>query len=395
LYLSKKSRYNRLVDISPTSDVDRSDVVSRPSEAAELTFKLISCRSVVLRYMLARGTSSRGIARINNDHGNASYQAFVLNKGSEQGEAPFMQAATLSLSNGCPRSYALEIFKGNRSLGVFSLSYQLFGNAMINVSGEPSHPTRKLFQVAFSRRGTSALESGFQRIESVPSLVNLFPRMDLAIGINCEVLNTEIDTKNASWVVGGFFRDFDHRTEIEYPVLEEKVNLPSNPVESGLLILTKPNWYKLSPLEGGDRDILQTFPRQNSFVVDDSTIGSKLWFDRLISLVCFHHLGYGPNRKLSRESKLLSDIIVNGFVDLDLVCLAHHKDGFSYVVTRLIEAIHGIKKHLVLIFRRVEFNHQGLKNRIEENVQLVNNFRCIGTATYRLLKGWYPAWSSS
>lgn len=101
-------RDNRLVDFSPKSNVHCCDVVSRPSEAAGLTSKFISSRSVSLRYMPTRGAGSGSVSRVNKDHRNTGNLGFVVYEHSEQSKIPGMQAATLSLSNRNSVSNALH-----------------------------------------------------------------------------------------------------------------------------------------------------------------------------------------------------------------------------------------------------------------------------------------------
>jgi hypothetical protein len=71
------SRYNRLVDFSPKSDVDRRYVVSRPSEAAIFTSKIVSVWPISFGDMAARGTSPRWLPGINKHHEDTG---FVLDK---------------------------------------------------------------------------------------------------------------------------------------------------------------------------------------------------------------------------------------------------------------------------------------------------------------------------
>ncbi len=73
-------RDNRLVDFSPKSNVDCCDVVSRPSEAAGLTSKFISGRSVSLRYIPTRGAGSGIVSRLNKGHRNTDHRVFLETK---------------------------------------------------------------------------------------------------------------------------------------------------------------------------------------------------------------------------------------------------------------------------------------------------------------------------
>ena len=117
-------------------------------------------------------------------------------------------------------------------------------------------------------------------------------------------------------------------------------------------------------------------------VIDNRAIKSKLWFDRLVSLVGFADLGNGSNRKLGGKTKLVSDRVVNRLMDLNLVSGVHSKNSFSYVVASLVKPLHCFTEHLMLLWRGIKLNQQGLKHSTEDNLQWINSFWCIITAGY-------------
>ena len=143
--------------------------------------------------MDARWTGSGSVPRIDKDQGNACYLGFVVYKHPEQSEIPCMQIATLCLPNRNSVSNTLKIFKRNRHKSAFGFRNKLLGNTMINVFGEFGHPTRKLFQVAFSRFGAFALEPGFQGVEPFSGIGGLLAGMYFSITIYRQVLDTKID----------------------------------------------------------------------------------------------------------------------------------------------------------------------------------------------------------
>src|SRR5512137_2012466 len=147
-------RYNRLVDSSPKCNVHRSDVVSRPSEAAKLALKGISGWSIGFGNMAAIRASTRRVSRINKNQRNTSNLRFVLNEHPKQSEIPSMQATTLSLSNRVSVSNALKIFKSDRLQSVFGFRNYLLGNAMVDIFRESGHSARELLEMSLGRLGT-------------------------------------------------------------------------------------------------------------------------------------------------------------------------------------------------------------------------------------------------
>ena len=375
------SRYNRLVDNSPKRDIHRSDVVRMPSEAARLTSKLVSRWSVRLGDVSTRGAGPGRVSRIDENNRNSSDQSFVLGKTSELIESPRMQAATLSLSNRYPGPDALKIFKSNRSFGVFGFRNQLFGDAVVDVPRESGHPTRKFLKMPLGRLRTFALKSGFKRVKPVSGLVDLLTGMDLAIRIHSKILDSKIDTKSAFWIVRGLLGYLDYRAKVEDAFDEYQVDLTLDPIHPDLLVIPDLSRDKLPALESRQRNGFQPFPGEDALVIDHRPIQPKLWFDGLVSLVGFNNFGDSPDSKLCRESKSLSDVVVGGFMDFNLVGFADRERYSCDIVTRFVKAVHRIQEHLILFFARIEFYHQGFKHHIEERVQLIYSFRYNGRGT--------------
>lgn len=374
-------RYNRLVDSSPRCDIYRSDVVGRPSEAARLTSELVSCWSVRLRDVAARGADPRRVFRIDEDDRDARFKCLVLDELPKLVETPGMQAATLSFSNRCPGPDALKIFKSDRSTGVFGFRNYLLGDAMVDISGKPGHSTGKFLQMPLSRLCASALKSGFQRIEPVSGLIDLFTRMYLAIRINRKILDSKIDSKRAFWIVGGLLGYLDYRAKVEDTFDKHKVNLTPDTIHPDLLVIPDLGRDKLPALESSQRNGFQPFPGEDALVVDNCTVRPKFWSDRPVSLIGFNNLGDGPDGKLGRETKPISNVVVDCFVDFDLVGLADRERYSCDIVARFVKAVHCLQEHLILLVARIEFNHQGSKHRTEESVQLICSFRYNGRGT--------------
>ncbi len=367
-------RDNRLVDFSPKSNVDCCDVVSRPSEAAGLTSKFISGRSVSLRYIPTRGAGSGSVSRVNKDHRNTGNLGFVVYEHSEQSKIPGMQAATLSLSNRNSVSNALKIFKCNRPQSVFGLRNKLLGNAMVNILGESSRPAGKLLQVALGRFGSFGLKPGFQRIKSLSGLADLLTGMHFSIRIDSKVLDAEVNSKGSFRVVRSLFVNLYNYAKVEDSVNQDQISLSSDSVKPCFLVFSEFNGNGLSALQRDQRNFLKSFPGEDTLIIDDSTIKTELWLNGLVSLVGFADLGNGPNRKLGGKTKLISNWIVNRLVDLNLVGTMQSKNSLCYVVARLVKPLHCFAEHLMLLRGGTELNHQGLKHSTECYIQGIDTF---------------------
>jgi hypothetical protein len=373
-------RDNRLIDVSPRCNIDRCDVISRTSVSARLTSELVSCWPVGLRYMPTIRTSSRGVAGINQYQRHTSNLGFVLDEGSETIEVPSMQVATLSLANRCPGSNAIEIFKCNRSPGVFGFSNQLLGNAMIYILRKSGHPARKLLKMALGRLGPCALKSGLKRIKPISGFVDMISRMDFTIGIYCKVLDAKIDSKNSNRVEGRLFWSFDNNADIEPPFYEDHVGLTSDPVHPGHLIISNSyrNLLATFQCQNGNR-FESIVPGHDPLIIDNCTIKPKLWFNRFVSLIGFNNLRDGSDGHLGRETIPFSDVIIDNLLKIDFVRHLEIKSCFGDIVARFVEAVHCFQEHTMLIYGRVESDHQSLKHYIERNVQCISSYLLIRT----------------
>lgn len=291
-------RYNRPVDCGPKCDIHCCDVVGRASKPTRLTSKLISGKPISLGDMSARWTCSGCVPRIYKGNKNTCDLGFVVHERSEQSKIPSMKDATLCRSNRGSGSNALKIFKSNRSQSVFGFRNKLLGNAMVNVSGESSHSTRKLLQMAFGRFGSFALEPGFKRVKSISGLVDLLTRMYLSIRINSKVFNAKVNTKNTNWVIGGLFRDFNHGAKVENTIDQDQVCLASYTIHTRGLIFSNSNRDKLPALKSSKRYMLQALPGKDALIIDNRTIKPKFRFGVFVPLIGFANLGNGPNSKL-------------------------------------------------------------------------------------------------
>src|SRR5262249_12805056 len=65
-------------------------------------------------------------------------------------------------------------------------------------------------------------------------------------------------------------------------------------------------------------DFLKPMKRHNPFVIDDSAIWTKRDLLRLVALVRFHRFGKSANRQLCRQTKALTHVVVQGFLQLKL-----------------------------------------------------------------------------
>ena len=77
------------------------------------------------------------VARIDEDHGDASALRLVGDKGAKLSKSPIPQSCSLIAAGRDPSAYALEFFQGYAAAGAFSIQYDSLSDAVVCVLLEP------------------------------------------------------------------------------------------------------------------------------------------------------------------------------------------------------------------------------------------------------------------
>ena len=136
------------------------------------------------------------IGRINEHYRHASYGRLVVYELPELIEAPVMLFASLSLFNRASFPDTLKIFKGDQRRSVFSLRNQLFGDAVVRVSVEPSLFARKTLEMSFGTLRATALKVCLEVVYLGSNRLDLLSGEDFSGRIDSYVLDTKIDAKS-------------------------------------------------------------------------------------------------------------------------------------------------------------------------------------------------------
>ena len=164
-----------------------------------------------------------------------------------------------------------------RRRGVFGLRDQILGNLVINIFCKPSQPSRQLFEMSLCALCSDTLESALQGIGSMSwYFSDTLAGMYLAIAVNSEILDTEINTKHTNRIIWRRFRNLDYNSEIEDVFDEYKIGLASDPVQPGFLIDSDSDRDEMPAFKSDQGNVLKSFPCEDTRVVNDSTIGPKL-----------------------------------------------------------------------------------------------------------------------
>lgn len=373
--IKKHPRNNRVDYFAPISYIDSSNMVSGASVAALNTSKIISRWSVPLVDMVAHWTGLGSICSSHEHKGYACKSSLVLDETSKLSECPGMLSTALSFSNRHSGSDAFEVFDGNHSTSVFGFSNNFLGDAMIGMCMKSPFFSRNPLEMPFSTSSSSFLETRFNSGISFSCYIDLLSTNRNSIAVSGNIDNSQIYPKSSYCIEFGRLRDFNHNGKIEYSISKDKVSLPSDSIQSDLLILSNSDWNNLPSVIRQDRNGFKLSPGKDALVIDNSPIRSEFGFDSSIPLISFGDFSNRPDSQLCREFELVPHIIINNLLKLNLISSPHFKSNIGNVVARFVKLMHSLKKSVMLFFRGIEFNHKRLHHSIDNGIQCLYNLR--------------------
>lgn len=308
-------RYVWLVDISPTANIDRRDVVGKSSKSADHAGENTLGRAIGFVDTTAYGTGATGVPGIYQDDRDARPFRFVLDKIAELEERPTMQCGALAATNRNPRADALQVFESNRPLCVFRLRHKLLTDAVVGVLREAAFFTRQLLEFAFGRPRAFGLQFGSQAAVSMTHVVDVVSRVDCAIAIYSDVRHPQRAFHINRF---GFFHFTGCRKE-EHPPIDPQIAFTLASLEQFSLSFPTDKWDAQSTVHRPNRDgaILHP-PRQDAVIVGDASSPFESAFRLAVKFVGVCDFSNGSHRNLGRQVELLPNIFVAGVVQIVL-----------------------------------------------------------------------------
>ena len=371
----KFPRNGRLADDSPRGDVQRRNVVRRPSEAAGHALKTLPAWPVSFVQTSASRAGVGCSPRLHGHNWDSSECRLVLDEAPQLPETPRVVAAALSLPNRCLASDASQVFEGEHPASVYGLRHQTLGDVVVGIPSEPLFPAREPLEVPLCALGSAPLELDLQLFAPTHDFVHPLALVHGSVGVHGEVDDAQVNTENANGVVWSWFWGIDHDSEVEHAFSEQEVGLPVNPVHAGFLVVADADGHTDSPVEGQDRGLFESLPREDALVVDHRAVGSELGHHGLVPLVGLAHLSDCPNCHLSRESKFFSELPIHEGLESHLVCRAIFERYRCDEITGLIEAVHSLDQSIELLLRRVQLGQECLLHSWDYIAQYIKRYR--------------------
>jgi len=308
-------------------------------------------------------TPLRSIVRVNCFQNNSRKFSFVFQKLSKLVKCPRRVLSPLCFSNGCSLSYPCQIFNGERQRVPFTLFNNLFTYTMVNISSKSAFFARQFFKMSFCGFTSFTLQSRFQFINLYSFFVHLLSRINFTSIINRKLSNPHINTKKTFTLFFGWFRNVYNRYQVKVSIFIQQVNLsPARINKSCLLIFSQNYRNNLSAFQGKNGYFFKSFPRENTLVVNNSSVFRKLMrlfkikFFTSGNLVSISNLTNNSYRHLRRQIKFLANIVIANTMDF------HNRSGLvlkSYLrnkITSLVISLNGFQECLSLLLTGDKFN---------------------------------------
>lgn len=313
------------------------------------THKLIPAFSIGLLAVAAITTSATAVAGIERENNNSIQPRFVLNKSAKLKEGPAVMSSSLFTPNRYLSADAGEILQHNTATSVFGELNKRLGNTVVGVTVKiglvPAQPTQNLL----GSSSASTLKSSAGLGMALTNDFYCLSRVNIPIRVSGQVYDTKIDAKKVFHVNGRTFGHIDSRHQVELSLPGDEVNLTFDAIESLFLVLSEHVGEDFTPPQQPQRDVVQSLPRQDAFVVGDGAVRLKDGAASFVALERLDCLADRTNRHLSREAVFLSQVEVAPFVNCRLADNSSLKPNPRSMVGSLVEPRHRRQEEMAIV----------------------------------------------
>jgi len=332
--------------------------------------------TVTLINTTAYGAGSGSVARVNSLNHNPHKLGFVLDKRPQLVESPRVLLPPLALANRYPVTDTAEVFQGDTPASAFSLCNNTLADSVVDIRGKTSLFARTLSEKPLGLLRPFGLELALEFSMSLPKPVDLCPRVSLPVRVGDDINDAEVNTKKTVGFVWRRLWRIYHNSKVEDAVSEDKVGLPNLTVKPRFLIGTDSGGDNQPAIKRENGDFIEPLPRQDTLVKNHRRMWAKLMLGNLTHLVAFRYLSYRTDCHLRRETKPLSQLVVDKPMYVELPESLSLERHVRSVIAGLIKGFHSLNQSFVLLWRRCEFYHQCLFHVIAIIEQ--NSLQCQG-----------------
>lgn len=297
--------------------------------------------------VMATAANLRSICRFDDNQPDTRKSAFVCEERTKLTEVPSVELASeILVSTLGGLTYLAKVFNGKTDASFLCVGNNLFGDGVVDYrcSGlfSPAKPFQEFLAAscAFGLNGTTDFESLF------PILVQSIGGVGFIFGCTDDVRNSEVKTYEGIRILDFGLGNVDGLIEEEVAFLEYKVCFSLDVRDVFFVVTDERNLLTLSDSPDG---CLGFLVGQDSGIVTDASVGSKLALFLMVKLVRISNLADAADNHLSGEIEPLTNIIITKMVDFELTESLVRPSDVGNVGARLVGFFHRLEKKRPLL----------------------------------------------
>ena len=278
-----------------------------------------------------------GVMGVNQQEGDASKLALVLQELPQLVERPVGVSGSLLLANPGPRAYALQVFDGNRPMRALGKVNQPPTNAVIHILLKPGLSPRKLFEPALGRLCPYGLQDVPAALIPPAPFFYLARALDHAIAGDNDIGDPHIHTDHIVYILLWLLFDITSSYQIELTLDIAEIRLAFLGLQQVFLVFPAGIGDLQATSRRPNRDkALVGIPSQDTLIVGESAFVGELAFPLLVKLIAISDLTDGSDNHLGRQSVVLSNVVIAKTMDIilleSLFVPGHAADGIASLV---------------------------------------------------------------
>ena len=349
-------RHDRLIDISPCSDIDRRVFIRVCNMSTGDTLKTGLGFAIGFVDMPASRALARGIAWINILDNNAFPLRLVLDKGLKLKERPTAVLGSVGFPNRGPFADVLEVFKFDSAPGVFGFRDEAFRNNVVLVSPESGFVPPNALQVATGGTRPFGLQVFSEGMVAAAGVFHDITRERFAVRIGGNLHDTQVNPDKTIRLNRWRGRRFHHHQQVEHAIHQNQIGLSMAAPKLNSLVVAHLHRDRQPSLHRQDANRFQTLKAQDALVINDRAGRLEKALLGLIALVGINDFGNSANRQLRRQPKLLPHVVVNQMMKKKLGRALLAIGHFRNVITSGVERAHGFQQCGALGLVRKQFD---------------------------------------
>jgi len=252
-------------------------------------------------------------------HRNTTTHRLIDHKALQLSETPRVKCCALRPSSPNPRANVCQIFDGNRSLRVFGLRNNPFGETVVDVFGKAAFLTGKNTKAAAAPQRAKSLQLISEPPMPIANILDCLAGVDFPITISCDAIHAQVNPKHAFHVDWFGCLNLGGGEQVPLTTHERQISFAASECKQLSLAFAAHERDFLSPLERPDRDsgVLMGV-RQNALIIGNRAVGLKRALSLSIQLIGIRDLGDTAHRQLRRQRKRFSRGLIGQPVDGEL-----------------------------------------------------------------------------